>query len=52
MILQENESIKYIGGGTLSAALVSAVSALIKNLYQIGQNLGSSIYRMFKKQYC
>ena len=52
MILKKEESIEYVGGGALTASLVNAASTLIKTLYSIGQNLGSTIRRCITRQNC
>ena len=53
MILKENETVNIVGGASIiTAALVSAVSKAISLIYGFGQNLGSSIYRLIRKQHC
>lgn len=39
-------------GGAVSAALLNAVSSLIKNIYGIGQNFGSMIKRLINGTSC
>jgi len=53
MILQDNESVNIVGGASIiTAALISALSKAITTIYGFGQNLGSAIYRLIKKQHC
>ena len=52
MILTKEESITYIGGGKITAALLSAATTLIKSIYSMGQNLGSTIRRLISKTPC
>ena len=53
MVLKDNESINIVGGTSwLTAAMVSAVSKIVMTIYGFGQNLGSAIYRLIRKQHC
>ncbi len=53
MILKESESISVIGGATgFTAALISAVNKVISTIYSYGQNLGSAIIRLIRKNAC
>ena len=53
MILKDNESVNVIGGASIiTAALISALSKAISTIYSFGQNLGSAIYRLIRKQHC
>lgn len=52
MILQTEEAITYVGGAKISAALLSAATNLCKYLYEVGQNFGSAIKRLFTKTSC
>jgi len=52
MVLSREETIAYVGGGKLTAALLSAATSLVKSLYEMGQNLGSTIRRIFSGNYC
>lgn len=52
MILSKEESITYVGGAKLTAAIISATTAMLKYLYEIGQNFGSTIRRMITKTSC
>jgi len=52
MILSKEESIAYIGGSKITAALLSAATALFKAVYDMGQNLGSTIRRIVAGQGC
>lgn len=52
MILNSEEAIAYIGGGKITASLLSAANALFKSIYEMGQNLGSTIKRWLTKSSC
>lgn len=45
MIVSKEETITCIGGGKITAALLNAAATLIKTIYGMGQNLGSTISR-------
>lgn len=45
MIIQDKEATRYIGGGAISAAFISACSSLFNTLYKFGQDLGSTVRR-------
>jgi len=52
MILSNEEAIAYVGGGKITAALLSAATSLFKSLYEMGQNLGTTIRRLITKTSC
>ena len=52
MQLTKEESITYIGGAKLTAALITAVTTLVKSLYEWGQNFGSTVRRLINKTSC
>lgn len=53
MLIKKEEAITYIGGaGGITATLINAVTSLVKFVYQVGQNLGSSIRRKINKTGC
>lgn len=46
MILTKEESMLYVGGAsTIKAAVITAITSAVKFIYEVGQNLGSSIKR-------
>lgn len=51
MVLKEHELILVTGGG-YSSAILTSVSRLMKQVYDIGFSLGSSIRRIFTRNYC
>lgn len=51
-MLQKNELILIKGGAKFSASLLSAVTKGITTILNLGQILGSSIRRIFQKNYC
>ena len=51
MKLSKEESLLYMGGG-VTASLINATVNLIKQLYTMGQNLGSTIIRTIRGQSC
>lgn len=52
MILEKEETITYIGGAKITASIISATTALVKYLYSMGQNFGSTIRRLVTKTSC
>ena len=51
-MLSKNELYTIKGGVKITAALLSAISKGITTILNLGQILGTSIRRMFKKNYC
>lgn len=52
MILSKEESIAYVGGGKISAAMISAATSLFRSIYEMGQNFGSTIRRLIAGKTC
>ena len=52
MVLNKNESILYVGGAGISAALISAIGRFAIALYGWGQNFGSTLRRYFSHTSC
>ena len=52
MILSKEQSIMCVGGGKITAALLTAATNLVKSIYEIGQNLGSTIRRLISGNMC
>ncbi len=53
MVLKDNETVNIVGGASvITAALISALSHAVSTIYGFGQNLGSAIYRLIRKQHC
>ena len=52
MVLNKNESILYVGGAGVTAALLSAVGRIIIAVYGYGQNFGSTLRRLFNHTSC
>ena len=51
-MLSKKELYQIIGGINITAALLSAIAKGITTIMNLGQTLGSSIRRLFKKNYC
>lgn len=51
MVLNNDESILYVGGA-VSAAWLAAAGKLIIAIYGYGQNLGSTLRRLFNHTSC
>lgn len=51
-MLSNNELYFIKGGVKITAALLSAISKGLTTILNLGQILGSSIRRIFKKNYC
>lgn len=53
MILSKNEALSYVGGASaIKATLITAITSAAKFLYEMGQNLGSSIKRYRTNTMC
>lgn len=53
MILSKEEAMTYVGGaGTIKAAVVSAITSAAKFIYELGQNLGSTVRRLKTNTSC
>ncbi len=52
MVLNSDESILYVGGAGVTAALLSAVGRIIIAVYGYGQNFGSTLRRLFNHTSC
>ena len=50
--LSDSEEASYVGGATITASIVSAITGLIKTIYGMGQEFGSSLKRAITKQRC
>ena len=46
------EELYSIKGGSVSAALLNAISRIISTLYNLGQSVGSALRRARDKNYC
>ena len=51
MKISDKEALTYNGGG-ITASLINAAANIIKQLYVMGQNLGSTIIRTIRGQSC
>ena len=51
MVLNNDESILYVGGA-VSAAWLAAAGKLIIAIYGYGQNFGSTLRRLFSRTSC
>lgn len=51
MVLNSDESILYVGGA-VSASWLTAAGKLIIAIYSYGQNLGSTLRRLFSHTSC
>ncbi len=52
MKLSNSELCEIVGGVNLTASMISAIGSLFSKLFEIGENLGSAIYRITKKHFC
>lgn len=51
MKIQETE-LYNIKGGAITATLLNAVARTINTILNLGQTVGSAIYRIINKSYC
>ena len=52
MILEYQELSKIRGGVSITATLLNSFARMIGSIYDIGNNLGSSIRRIVEKRFC
>lgn len=50
--IKKDELYQIKGGTSLSSAMVSSFTSMIKALFAIGQNLGSSLRRIHEDMMC
>ena len=48
----EKEDLMYIKGGAISGAILTSIIRGINSLYEIGRSLGSSVRRLFTRNFC
>lgn len=51
-VLEESELYQVRGGFNITGAILSSFSRIIETLYNIGRNLGTSIYMIKNKKKC
>ncbi len=52
MILNNTQLDEVVGGTNLSASMITGIAKLFTSLFEIGENIGSAIYRIRNKNYC
>ena len=46
------EQMKQIDGGSITSAMINAISKAVNTLYELGKATGSAVRRLIKKTYC
>lgn len=52
MIIEYQELSKIRGGTSITATFLSSFARMISSIYDVGNNLGSSIRRIVEKRMC
>ena len=52
MILKKQEAINYVGGSLLKTVTITSIVSLVKTIYDIGKNFGSTIKRLISGTSC
>jgi hypothetical protein len=50
--LEKEEMLNIVGGGTLSASLITSIVRGVNALFEIGQSIGTSIRRIYSGKIC
>ena len=48
----KKEEMKQIIGGTVTSAIINAISKAVSTIYDLGQQTGSAIRRLVSGSYC
>lgn len=47
-----NQDLYYIIGGGISASMLNSMARIIESVIEVGKMIGTSIRRLFGKNYC
>ena len=48
----KQEQLKNISGGTITSAMINAISKAVNTIYELGRQTGSALKRLIKNKHC